>query len=210
MHATRLLFIALVFSVIVSPHASGGDDPVQQKMRSAFERSYVLEKEKRYTEAMNALQTLNQPNEYPVNLRLGWLAHHAGQYAQSVGYYKAAQKLQPKATEPLWGLLLPLNAQENWTEAEKVYLSILALDPKSSSANYHLGLIYYYREDFAQAKKYLDASLELSPFDYYSMLMSAWTRLFLGQTDDAARLFDRVLLNTPGDQSAQEGLARIR
>lgn len=40
--------------------------------------------------------------------------------------------------------------------------------------------------------------------------MSAWTRLFLGQTDEAARLFDRVLLNTPDDQSAQERLACIR
>ncbi|MFZ9939696.1 MAG: tetratricopeptide repeat protein [Bacteroidia bacterium] len=210
MYLPRLLFLALFLLVLTSPHVRGGDDPTQQKLRSAFERSYALEKEKRYTEAMNALQTLNQPNEYPVNLRLGWLAHHAGQYTQAVGYYKAAQKLQPKSTEPLWGQLLPLNAQENWIEAEKVYLSILALDPKNSSANYHLGLIYYYREDYAQAKKFLDVSLELAPFDYYSMLMSAWTRLFLGQTDEAARLFDRVLLNTPGDQSAQEGLARIR
>ncbi|MBM3918425.1 MAG: hypothetical protein FJ344_02820 [Sphingomonadales bacterium] len=56
----------------------------------------------------------------------------------------------------------------------------------------------------------MDISLELSPFDYYSILMSAWTRLFLGQTDEAARLFDRVLLNTPDDQSAQERLACIR
>lgn len=210
MNLTRLLFLSLFFSMVTAPYVRGGDDPVQQKLRSAFERSYALEKEKRYTEAMNALQALNLPNEYPVNLRLGWLAHHAGQYAQSIGYYKAAQKLQPKASEPLWGILLPLNAQENWAEAEKIYHSILVFDPKNSAANYQLGLIYYYREDYAQAKKFLDVSLELSPFDYYAMLMSAWTRLFLGQTDEAARLFDRVLLNTPGDQSAQEGLARIR
>jgi tetratricopeptide (TPR) repeat protein len=210
MYIARLLFLTLFFSVTALPIVRGGDDPVQQKTLRAFERSYSLEKEKRYTEAMNALQTLNQPNEYPVNLRLGWLAHHAGQYAQAVDYYKVAQKLQPKSTEPLWGLLLPLNAQENWIEAEKVYLSILELDPKNSSANYQLGLIYYYREDYAQARKFLDVSLELSPFDYYFMLMGAWTRLFLGQTDEATHLFNRVLLNTPYDQSAQEGLARIR
>jgi len=145
-----------------------------------------------------------------VNLRLGWLAHHAGQYVRAIAYYKAVQRIYPKATEPLWGQLLPLNAQENWIVAEKVYLSILALDPKNSSAIYHLRLIYYYREDYAQAKKFLGISLELSPFDYYSILMSAWTRLFLGQTDEAARLFDWVLLNTPDDQSAQERLACIR
>jgi len=210
MNRISFFVLSICLFVFSSLPAVAFDNPDRQKMLTAFERSYALEKEKRYTEAMNALQALNQTQEYPVNLRLGWLAHHAGQYAQSVAYYKEAQKLQPKATEPLWGLLLPLNAQENWIEAEKVYLSILALDPKNSSANYHLGLIYYYREDYAQAKKFLDVSLELSPFDYYSMLMSAWTRLFLGQTDEAARLFDRVLLNTPGDQSAQEGLARIR
>jgi tetratricopeptide (TPR) repeat protein len=205
------LTIILLIMVFSHPFpVAATDDPVRLKMRSGFERSYALEKEKRYTEAMNALQMLNMPNDYAVNLRLGWLAHHAAQYAQAITYYRTSQRLNPKATEPLWGLLLPLNAQENWAEAEKVYVSILALDPKNSSANYHLGLIYYYREDYAQAKKFLDVSLELAPFDYYSMLMSAWTRLFLGQTEEAAQLFDRVLLNTPDDASAKEGLARIR
>ena len=139
------LTIILLIMVFSHPFpVAATDDPVRLKMRSGFERSYALEKEKRYTEAMNALQTLNMPNDYAVNLRLGWLAHHAAQYAQAITYYRTSQRLNPKATEPLWGLLLPLNAQENWEEAEKVYVSILALDPKNSSANYHLGLIYRY------------------------------------------------------------------
>jgi hypothetical protein len=38
------------------------------------------------------------------------------------------------------------------------------------------------------------------------MLMTGWTRYFLGQKDEAKVLFDRVLRYTPQDASALEGL----
>jgi len=44
------------------------------------------------------------------------------------------------------------------------------------------------------------------PFDYYSTLMSGWTKYFLGKKNEAKRLFNNVLIISPADQSAKDGL----
>jgi tetratricopeptide (TPR) repeat protein len=81
---------------------------------------------------------------------------------------------------------------------------------KNATASYNLGLIYYYRKDYVNAKKYFDVSLNLSPFGYNNMLMSAWTNYFLGNKNEATVLFNKVLLYSPNDKSALEGLSLIK
>ena len=116
----------------------------------------------------------------------------------------------PAATEPKWAIINAYTIQENWVEIEKTYLAILKLDAKNATANYNLGLIYYYRKDYVSAKKYFDVALNLYPFGYNNMLMSAWTNYFLGNKNDASVLFNKTLLYSPNDSSALEGLALIK
>jgi tetratricopeptide (TPR) repeat protein len=91
-----------------------------------------------------------------------------------------------------------------------VYKKILSLDKGNSKVNYALGNIYYYRQDFVQAEKYFDIVQTMYPFDYYSTLMSAWTKYFLGKKTDAKRLFNTVLIISPTDQSAKDGLGLLK
>ena len=116
----------------------------------------------------------------------------------------------PAATEPKWAIINPFTKLESWNDIEKTYLLILKLDSKNNTANYNLGLIYYYRKDYFSAKKYLDVSLNLSPFGYNNMLMSAWTNYFLGNKSQASVLFNKTLLYSPNDKSALEGLSLIK
>jgi len=116
----------------------------------------------------------------------------------------------PAATEPLWAMINPLTALENWNEIGKTYLIILKLDPQNVTANYNLGLIFYYRKDYVSAKKYFDVALNQYPFGYNNMLMSAWTNYFLGNKNDALTLFNKTLLYSPNDKSALEGLSLIK
>jgi tetratricopeptide (TPR) repeat protein len=116
----------------------------------------------------------------------------------------------PAATEPLWGIINPYTKQENWSDIEKVYTSILKLDPRNSKANYNLGQMYYYKKDYVNAKKHFDVVLNLSPFNYYNLLMSAWTNYYLGNKNEASVLFNKVLLYSPNDKSALEGLSLIK
>lgn len=182
----------------------------QQQLLNAFNKSYSLEAEKKYSEAISQLTSVNSESSYEVNLRLGWLLYLNANYTKSVVCYQRCITLMPVATEPLWGIVKPYAAQNNWVKVEATYKSIIKLDPKNSLANYWLGVIFYNRKDYTSAKKHLDVSLNLNPFDHDVMLTCAWTNYFLGNTSQAKVLFNKTLLSHPNDASALEGLALIK
>lgn len=195
-----------VITLLTALNAQGQD----KTLMNAFSQSYDYEAIKKYDAAITSLNSVYSATSYEINLRMGWLSYLDAKYKESVTYYQKAITLMPAATEPKWAIINPLTKQENWNEIEKTYLSILKLDPKNSSANYSLGLIYYYRKDYLNAKKYFDVSLNLYPFDYNNMLMSAWTNYFLGNKNEASTLFNKTLLYSPNDKSALEGLSLIK
>jgi tetratricopeptide (TPR) repeat protein len=177
---------------------------------NAFSQSYDYEAIAKYDAAISSINAVYSATSYEINLRLGWLNYLAGRHKESISFYQKAITLMPAATEPKWAIINPFTKLESWNDIEKTYLAILKLDPKNSTANYNLGLIYYYRKDYFSAKKYFDVSLNLSPFGYNNMLMSAWTNYFLGNKSQASVLFNKTLLYSPNDSSALEGLSLIK
>jgi len=182
----------------------------QEQLKTAFAKSYSLESEYKYSEAIEILSQIYSEKKYEINFRLGWLQYLAGNNNQSIIYYQIAIKLMPAATEPHWGIINPYAAKEDWVNVEKTYLEILKLDSKNYLANYRLGLIYYYRKNYSKAQPYFNTVLNLNPFDYDILLITAWTNFFLGKNNDAKVLFNKALLNRPNDVSALEGLSLIK
>ena len=199
------LLIACIFTVI-----SFSASAQSKELQAAFSKSYDSESTKKYDAAIASINSVYSATSYEINLRLGWLNYSAGRYKESLPFYQKAVELMPAATEPKWAIINTYTKLENWNEIEKIYLAILKLDPKNSSANYYLGLIYYYRKDYVSAKKHFDISLNLYPFDYNNMLMSAWTNYFLGNKNEAVILFNKTLMYSPNDKSALEGLSQIK
>lgn len=182
----------------------------QTPLQKAFAASYTQEYQGKYLEAIASLNAVYDASSYETNLRLGWLSYLAGKFAESVTFYQRASGIMPAATEPMWGLVNPLSKLEKWTDIEKVYGDILKLDPKNATAHYRMGLIYYYRKDYPSAKKYFDTSLGLYPFDHDNMLMSGWTLYYMGKKEEAKAMFNRVLLYSPTDTSAMQGLSLLK
>ena len=181
-----------------------------KEVLSAFSKSYDYEAIAKYDAAIGELNTVYNAASYETNLRLGWLNYLAGKTKESISFYQKAISLMPAATEPKWAIITVYTKTENWTEIEKTYLSILKLDTKNATANYNLGLIYYYRKDYFSAKKYFDVALNITPFGYNNMLMSAWANYFLGNKNEAKILFNKTLLYSPNDASALQGLSLIK
>lgn len=194
--------IILLFAIAVSVSA-------QVNPSQIFANSYQYESSGDYQKAISELNILNG-YDYHKALRLGWLYYLAKDYESSKKFYNQAISLAPQAVEALLGICYPLDAQKKTDELEAVYKKILALDKGNSKVNYALGNIYYYRKDFIQAEKYFDMVQTMYPFDYYSTLMSAWTKYFLGKKTDAQRLFNTVLIISPTDQSAKDGLNLLK
>jgi tetratricopeptide (TPR) repeat protein len=179
-------------------------------INEAFMNSYEFSKKDNYEAAITEIKNVYHPDSYEMNLRLGWLYYLANKNDKSAEFYKKAIIIMPAATEPLWAIIYPYTIDENWIEIEKQYLAILKLDPMNANANYGIGMIYYYRLDYVTAKKHFDVALNQYPFGYSNMLMSGWANYFLGNKNDAFVLFNKVLLYSPNDASALEGLGLIK
>jgi tetratricopeptide (TPR) repeat protein len=202
----RTIFVAMAL-LILATVAMGQD---MNALSRAFDSSYTYEKAGYYSQAIAKIKNLYDPASYEINLRLGWLNYESGNYTASTEYYQRAILLQPFAIEPRLGIVLPYSAMGNWNLVLDNYNKILEVDPMNTYVNYKVGMIYYYREQYETALKYFEKVANLYPFDYDNTLMYGWTNYKLGKLREAKILFQKVLLNRPGDASALEGLGLIQ
>jgi len=176
----------------------------------AFTQSYYYEKVSNYTSAISSLKKVYSATSYEINLRLGWLTYNAGLYKESISYYQVAINLMPLSIEARLGYVYPAAAFGNMNSVIEQYTKILEIDPQNSTANYRMGYIYYDKKDYPTAYKYFEKVVNLYPFGYDGLLMFAWTNFQLGKVREAQVLFNKVLLLSPGDKSATEGLSLIK
>lgn len=177
-----------------------------KQMQAAFAQSYVLESSKNYLGAIDAILKVHTDKQYETTLRLGWLYYSAQKYPESVNYYQKAVDLMPAAIEPKLGMAAPLASLNNWDQILQLYIDVLKIDPNYATVNYRTGLIYYNRQNYALAKKYFDVYLNLFPFDFDAISMSAWTAYRMGKLEVAKALFNKALLVYPGNVDCIEGL----
>ena len=205
MYIKRLVCI-IVFTLIPATILSQPQDPII----NAFQESYSLESNGNYSRAAESLRRVYLADSYEINLRLGWLVYQAGNMNESITYYNRAITLKPYGIEARLGIVMPYAAQGRWDDVVTQYNRILEVDPQNSIANYRLGLIYYNRAQYERAEPFLEKVVNLYPFDYDSLLLFAWIKLQLGKSREARVLFNKVLMHTPNDPSAIEGLSLIK
>lgn len=179
-------------------------------MQDSFASSYKYEKIYDYAKAIKSIKAIYTEDSYESNLRLGWLTYLNGSYTESAEYYEKAIKLMPYAIEPKLGYTYPLYSLGNWDRLKKQYEDIVIIDPQNTTANYKLGYIYYLKQDYTTAFKYIEKVINLYPFDYDSLLLFAYIQLKLGKINEAKLLFNKALLYKPGDKTALEGLNSIK
>jgi tetratricopeptide (TPR) repeat protein len=177
---------------------------------NAFRSSYTFEEKGDWTQAANALKKVYDENSYETNLRLGWLLYNGGQHTESTSYYQRAIKNKPMSIEARLGYVLPASVLGHWNQILSVYREILNIDPNHTLTNYRVGSIYYGRKDYKTAERYFEKVVNMYPFDYDTLLMLGWTKYFLGKTGEAKVIFNKVLLYSPSDKSALEGLGLLK
>lgn len=182
----------------------------QENVITAFKDSYTLEQSGDYAKAAEKVNSIYQADSYEINLRLGWLNYMAGKLNESEKYYAKAISLKPYSIESRLGMAYPLAAQAKWDDLVVLYNKILEIDPQNTLVNYRMGLIYYNRESYERADQYLEKVINLYPFDYDTMILLAWNKLALQKFKEAKILFNKVLMYSPNDASALEGLKLIK
>ncbi len=179
-------------------------------LEEAFKTSYAHESNAEYSKAAEVLKKVYDESSYELNLRLGWLDYQAGLFTESIAFYNKSILLMPMSIEARLGFVLPAAALGNWNQVITRYNEILKIDPNHYTVNYRMGLIYYGKQDYQTAYKYLEKIANLYPFDYDALQMFGWTNYKLGKLREAKLLFGKALLNKPGDASAREGYDLIK
>lgn len=200
---TSLVILIAIFSI----SAKAQSDEIVIK---AFKKSYTYEANGEYAKAIKILKKVHTKDAYEINLRLGWLTYSSGIFTESMAFYQKAIDKMSYSIEAKFGIVYPAAALGKWEMVENQYKEILKISPNNTTANYKLGLIYYGREKYDTAQKYFDKIINLFPFDYNSLLMLAWTKLKLEKMGEAKILFNKVLMYSPDDKSATEGLKLIK
>jgi tetratricopeptide (TPR) repeat protein len=201
----RISILLLIVFLTFQSNAQDNNNTV-----SAFSSSYTFETSGEYNKAVEVLKKVYDESSYEINLRLGWLTYQSGLFTESVAFYNKAIALMPMSIEARLGYVLPASAAGNWDQVITRYNEILKLDPNHYTVNYRMGSIYYGRKDYQAAFRYFEKIVNLYPFDYDALLMTAWTNFQLGKLREAKVLFGKALLNKPGDESALEGLGLIK
>ncbi len=199
----RILLVTILFSGLLLNAQTAA-------RQSAFSKSYELENASNYASAIKEVKTVFDTDDYFCNIRLGWLYYLSKNYTESIKYYDKAISLKPYAIEARFGCIKPLSASENWEKVKAHYLQILKIDPQNTTANYWLGVIYYNRKQYSSAANLFGKVINLYPLDYDSVIMLAWTKLYLGKMGDAKVLFNHALTIRPNDVSAVAGLKLIK
>jgi len=181
----------LLLFVFVTMPAFAQDDGW---IRDAYHTAYHLEKMGSYAKAVQALQPVVEayPRGYAVNLRLGWLNHLYGKYAESEKYYRMAIQSAPGALEPRLGLLLPLLAQQRWDEVEQMAYQILKDDPCNYYGNLRLLEALRKQLKFDLARRQAEKMVALYPADTHFLTEQALALQGLGETEQAATILTDV------------------
>ena len=182
----------------------------QTALETVFSNSYKSEAAGKYSDAIKAVKEVYDEKSYEVNLRLAYLNYEAGLFTESTTYYEKAIALRPYSIEARFGYVLPAAALGNWDKVLNQYFEIVKIDPQNTKANYRIGSIYYGRKDYVNSFKYLEKVVNVYPFDYDGLILYAWANFQLGKTKEAKLLFEKVLLLSPRDKSALEGLGLIK
>ncbi len=176
---------------------------------TAFAVSLELEKKKDYVGAIKTIAELRDSSSYEYNLRLGWLNYKAGFKKKSLVYYNTAIQLMPNAIEPRIGFGFPAYMLEDFSDLIAQYNKVLEIDPNHKNTLSNLGQIYYYDKQYKKALPYFQKVVSQYPFDYDNNLLLGWTYLYLGKNTEAEQMFQLVLLYSPGDASAKQGLETL-
>lgn len=202
---TKNIFVVFAFFAATMAHAQTED-----KVVSAFSKSYEYEYGYNYAKAIESLNAVYVPESYELNLRLGWLWYMNADYVKSQSYYKKAASMESSSIEARMGYINATAVLENWDDVLNMYKEVLKIDPNHSTANYRLAYIYFVRKDFNSAIIYAKKAASLYPFDYDTNILAAKLYVSLGQVTDAKKHYRRALCYSPISQEAIEAMKNLK
>lgn len=201
----KLTWIAIVQGALLA--ATGAPAQGQNtSLADALKTSYEAEAKGDYKAAIQPLILPAAATSYIAQLRLGWLCYCNKEWNESISHYNQAIQLSPFAIEPLLGLMLPQMAAGKNDDAQRTAQSALRLDPNNYTALSRSAWLTFLRQDYRAAAAAYRKLTALYPTDTEMLLGLGWSLKWSGNVTEAAQQFRTVLLLSPDNPRAKQGL----
>ncbi len=177
-------------------------------IQEAYKKSFHYEQAENYNAAITSLLPVIRayPKGYAANLRLGWLYYKIARYANSIAHYEAAIKTVPTAIGAKVGKLLPLLAQERYSEVEQTAYQVIKIDYYNYRSNLRLSIALRKQSKTDLALEIINKMLYLYPTDVSFLVELAQVYAQTGEEKKAIAVFQNVLILAPENVTAQEYL----
>ena len=167
--------------------------------------SYRLEREGKITQAITSLKAVyeKQPEDYFLNMRLGWLYSLDKKTKEAIASYGKAQKLNPKSIEPA-SALMSMHAFNG--ESDKVILlgkENLKKDPNHYLTGQRLVTALIKQKTFTEALEIASQFTGLYPLDPTFLEQVGYAAEQLGKNDRAGDAYSVLLLVNPDNVAAR-------
>jgi tetratricopeptide (TPR) repeat protein len=205
MNKLRVVFGLSVLVLMSTLPASAQTSEVQDLYRE----SYVLEARAKPAEALEVMNKVQSKagSSYFAHVRTGWLAYLAGRNDVAEAQYRAAVAAKPKAVEPLLGLSLVLLGQSKWRDLELTCRDVLKLDPKNALARARLAHAHYAVGNYPDSATLYRQLVEEYPANLDHQTGLGWALARMGRVAEGKALFKEVLLVSPDNPNALQGIA---
>lgn len=205
MRKTALLGI---ISSLLLPAVCAIGQTQESTLSDAFKTSCEAEASGDYQAAMKPLTALSATaaSAYIVQVRLGWLNACAKEWTQSIACYGKASKLVPFAIEPLLGMMLAQQYAGKNDDALHTTQVVLRQDPNNYTAISRTAWLLFQKRDFKQASFMYRKLVNLYPSDTEMLLGLGFSLKYSGDKKESVQYFNTVLLLSPNNARALEGL----
>lgn len=210
----KVLIVGLAVVAVVTGSVAterNGAGITAKEVLECYSASHNHEKTQNYDDAISALTPLRKdnPRDYTLNLRLGWLYYLNANYANARKHYQQAAMVSRSSIEARLGYMLPLLAQERYEEVESVARLIIKVDYSNYYANLRLAYVLRLEKKYDQAEKILDHMLLLYPSDVSFLTELGLVKEAQNEPAAARQLFYDILTLNPDNPTARYQLDRL-
>ena len=198
----------LIFKLVLGMGALFAFQPVASALTPESQNlllsSYTLEAQGIISDAIAKTVAVykSEPNDYLVNLRLGWLFYLDKKYKNSMEHYVRAAYAAPYSVEPLLGLSQTELTVEDYSKTAETCKLIVKLDPGSYLGHQRLIRALLKLKLFAQAAEVSDQALVTYPTDPIFLEQKGFALKEQGKTEEAYRVLSYLLLVSPSNTYA--------
>jgi len=175
--------------------------------QSNYLKSFTLEEEKKYADAIDLLESIypKYKYDYELNLRLGWLKYLNKDYKNSIKYLESANYVNKNSLEHLNMILLPYTALKDIKNVKKYAMIILKKSPANYYANIRLAFAYYSLGKYKDALARYMVLISFYPSNTSVKLGLAATYLKLKNLSKARKYYIEILKVSPYHETAYNG-----